>query len=144
MSRNCESKFFQIEVFIVGTKVNTQYQFATVSCNWMNLNFFFYTLLKQLEIKEKSLSYSCLKKITLNLASDLLQQVLAPRTTQIFSASWKTRIVQNSHFFNHIEMVFFILADDQLRDLGPDHVQVNWKHKSIGNISQLETRPLIG
>ena len=27
---------------------------------------------------------------------------------------------------------------------GPDHVQVNWKHKSIGNISQLETRPLIG
>ena len=24
--------------------------------------------------------------------------------------------------------------------LGPDH----WKHKSIGNISQLETRPLIG
>ena len=21
---------------------------------------------------------------------------------------------------------------------GPDHVQVNWKHKSIGNISQLE------
>ena len=28
--------------------------------------------------------------------------------------------------------------------LGPDHVQVNWNHKSIGNISQLETRPLIG
>ena len=27
---------------------------------------------------------------------------------------------------------------------GPDHVQVFWKHKSIGNISQLETRPLIG
>ena len=26
---------------------------------------------------------------------------------------------------------------------GPDHVQVFWKHKSIGNISQLETRPLI-
>ena len=23
--------------------------------------------------------------------------------------------------------------------LGPDHVQVNWKHKSIGSISQLET-----
>ena len=28
--------------------------------------------------------------------------------------------------------------------IGPDHVQVNWKHKSIGKISQLETRPLIG
>ena len=28
--------------------------------------------------------------------------------------------------------------------IGPDHVQVNWNHKSIGNISQLETRPLIG
>ena len=28
--------------------------------------------------------------------------------------------------------------------LGPDHVQVNWKHKSIRNISQLETRLLIG
>ena len=28
--------------------------------------------------------------------------------------------------------------------LGPDHMQVNWKHMSIGNISQLETRPLIG
>ena len=27
---------------------------------------------------------------------------------------------------------------------GMDHVQVNWKHKSIGNISQLNTRPLIG
>ena len=29
-------------------------------------------------------------------------------------------------------------------DLGPDHVQVNWKHKSIVNISQFEIRPLIG
>ena len=28
--------------------------------------------------------------------------------------------------------------------LGPDHVQVFWKHKCFGNISQLETRPLIG
>ena len=28
--------------------------------------------------------------------------------------------------------------------LGPDHVQVFWKHKGFGNISQLETRPLIG
>ena len=28
--------------------------------------------------------------------------------------------------------------------LGPDHVQVFWKHKSIGNISQLATWPLIG
>ena len=28
--------------------------------------------------------------------------------------------------------------------LGPDHVQVNWNDKSIGNISQLKTRPLIG
>ena len=27
---------------------------------------------------------------------------------------------------------------------GPDHVQVYWKYKSIENISQLETRPLIG
>ena len=31
-----------------------------------------------------------------------------------------------------------------LKLLGPDHVQVFWKHKSIGNIRQLETRPLIG
>ena len=29
-------------------------------------------------------------------------------------------------------------------DLEPDHVQVFWKHKCFGNISQLETRPLIG
>ena len=28
--------------------------------------------------------------------------------------------------------------------LGQDHVQVFWKRKSIGNVSQLETRPLIG
>ena len=28
--------------------------------------------------------------------------------------------------------------------LGPDHVQVFWKHKCFGNISQLENRPLIG
>ena len=28
--------------------------------------------------------------------------------------------------------------------LGPDHVQMFWKHKCFGNISQLETRPLIG
>ena len=28
--------------------------------------------------------------------------------------------------------------------LGTDHVQVFWKHKCFGNISQLETRPLIG
>ena len=28
--------------------------------------------------------------------------------------------------------------------LGSDHVQVFWKHKRFGNISQLETRPLIG
>ena len=28
--------------------------------------------------------------------------------------------------------------------MGPDHVQVFRKHKSFGNISQLETRPLIG
>ena len=28
--------------------------------------------------------------------------------------------------------------------LGPDHVQVFCKHKCFGNISQLETRPLIG
>ena len=27
-----------------------------------------------------------------------------------------------------------------LEEIGPDHVQVNWKHKSIGNITQLETR----
>ena len=27
---------------------------------------------------------------------------------------------------------------------GPDHVQVFWKQKCFGNISQLETRPLIG
>ena len=27
--------------------------------------------------------------------------------------------------------------------LGPDHVQVFWKHMSIENISQLETRPMI-
>ena len=33
---------------------------------------------------------------------------------------------------------------DKRADLGPDHVQVFWKHKSIGNISQLETSPLIG
>ena len=26
---------------------------------------------------------------------------------------------------------------------GPDHLQVFWKHKVFGNISQLETRPLI-
>ena len=25
------------------------------------------------------------------------------------------------------------------QDIGPDHVQDNWKDKSIGNISQLET-----
>ena len=30
------------------------------------------------------------------------------------------------------------------QDLGPDHVQVFWKHKCFGDISQLETRPLIG
>ena len=35
-------------------------------------------------------------------------------------------------------------ADVIVKGLGLDHVQVNWKHKSIGNISQLETRPLIG
>ena len=29
-------------------------------------------------------------------------------------------------------------------DLGPDHVQVFWKHKCFGNISQLEIRSLIG
>ena len=29
-------------------------------------------------------------------------------------------------------------------DLGPDHVQVFWKHKCFGIISQLKTRPLIG
>ena len=29
----------------------------------------------------------------------------------------------------------------QAVDFGPDHVQVHWKHKSIGNINQLETRP---
>ena len=29
-------------------------------------------------------------------------------------------------------------------DQGPDHVQVFWKHKCFGNISQLETRPLNG
>ena len=28
--------------------------------------------------------------------------------------------------------------------LGPDHVQVFWKHKCFENISQLQTRPLIG
>ena len=28
--------------------------------------------------------------------------------------------------------------------LGPDHVQVYWKHKYFGNTSQLESRPLIG
>ena len=27
---------------------------------------------------------------------------------------------------------------------GPDHVQVFWKHKYFGNISQLETMPLLG
>ena len=26
---------------------------------------------------------------------------------------------------------------------GPDHVQVFWKHKCFGKISQLETRPMI-
>ena len=26
-------------------------------------------------------------------------------------------------------------------DIGPDHVQVFWKHKCFGNISQLESRP---
>ena len=31
-----------------------------------------------------------------------------------------------------------------LEEIGPDHVQVNWKHKSICNLSQCETRPLIG
>ena len=31
-----------------------------------------------------------------------------------------------------------------MQDYGPEHMQVFWKHKSIGNISQLETRPLIG
>ena len=37
-----------------------------------------------------------------------------------------------------------IRNEQQQLTIGPDHVQVNWKHKSIGNISQLETRPLIG
>ena len=31
-----------------------------------------------------------------------------------------------------------------IEHFGPDHVQVFWKHKCFGNISQLETRPLIG
>ena len=36
-----------------------------------------------------------------------------------------------------------VLVRDEKTIIGRDHVQVNWKHKSIGNISQLETRPLI-
>ena len=45
---------------------------------------FFYTLLKQLEIKEKSLSYFCLKN---HVKFGLRLTTASPRTTQIFSAS---------------------------------------------------------
>ena len=38
----------------------------------------------------------------------------------------------------------FLVCIGNLCNLGPDHVQVSWKHKCFGNISQLETRPLIG
>ena len=45
-----------------------------------------------------------------------------------------------------IYIVIDALADhfNVWTDLGPDHVLVFWKHKCFGNISQLETRPLIG
>ena len=59
--------------------------------------------------------------------------------------------------FVHYSCVFYVqkcllhaiwqisqLTFQKKRLLGPDHVQVFWKHKSIGNISQLETRPMIG
>ena len=40
---------------------------------------------------------------------------------------------QNNILFLHIRMLY----------QGSDHVQVNWKYKSIGYIGSLETRPLI-
>ena len=39
---------------------------------------------------------------------------------------------------------FFFISALELDDLGPDHVQVFWKQKCFGNISQLETTPMIG
>ena len=38
----------------------------------------------------------------------------------------------------------FLNRTSKVEYLGPDHVQVFWKHKCFENISQLENRPLIG
>ena len=49
-----------------------------------------------------------------------------------------------THDLDLSHLLSFSLEEVLLFCLGPDHVQFNWEHKSIGNISQLETRPLIG
>ena len=48
-------------------------------------------------------------------------------------------------FFNNdvLNIIKFNMTMSCFRLRAGDHVQVFWKHKCFGNISQLETRPLI-
>ena len=72
---------------------------------------------------------------------------------EIISASSEKIIENKSEFLNSpsspslcsrfVYLLFLKKLGRQQVDLGPDHVQVFWKCKCFGNISQLGTRPMI-